>query len=470
MAANNVDLPVSQFMRVMKAGKLPHGITVLGDSTGNDDNEWVNLFVTWLKGKFPEYTVEQRLWSDARQAHDPPVLRQTGAAGLRRYVSSGASTDRTFVVADSVANSIVGDMTVDFQVKFTALPASAFSVCSKRDGGAGHVSWRFELNTSGTLTLYWSADGTNEIIKSSTVSITSAMYQNVYWYRVKLDVDNGATQNEVKFYTSPDATTWTQLGATVTTAAVTSVFDSDSNVIFNGRGGAQTVLPGMEFWNMRLYSGITDSTMAPVVDINTAQYYPTATGVAGSFKGMAVGETVTGFTSSTGTFTGAPVLTIYNGSHPGAAFSYLNASSARRAAMAPYVSDLVFVSDGLNEGTDVVNYPTTYGSYITSIRALMPRAGFVCVAQSPRLSSHAEYEAHNLRMAMVPNIAMVNSAMCANVFEAINNTGEPDLYISSDGTHPTSTASKDSDGTLAAGFQLWADTVIALFDPYKPGS
>lgn len=434
----------------------PRVITTLGDSTGNDENEWVVLFVTWLMSKYPQYTVETRLWNDTKQGYDQPVLRQAGTAGLRRYVSSGASTDRTFVVADSVANSVVGDMTIEFQVKFGGLPGAAFSVCSKRNNGAPNVSWRFELNSNGTITLYWSADGTNEIVKSSTVSITSAMYNAVTWYRVKLDVDNGATQNEVKFYTSSDRVTWTQLGATVTTAAVTSVFDGNSDVIFNGRGGAQTQLPTMEFWRMCVYNGITDATMFPVVEIDTSQFYSYNNTLSKSFPEMALGSTVTGFTSTTGSFVGAAALTIFNGHKPGADFSYLN-NATRFPLMTPVAADMVIVSTGYND-TDPSTYRANYKTMLDAIKARHVQSAIMATSQGRSMAnatiSASTVEGRHACNAMVPSIALQNNVGLIDVYGRFLSMAYADQYII-DGTHPT-----------PAGSVIWADVVSDLFAPF----
>ena len=57
--------------------------------------------------------------------------------------------------------------------------------------------------------------------------------------RGTLDVDDGAGNRVYKFYTSTTGRTWTQLGATVTTAGTTSIFDG-TRIVTIGADSAGT--------------------------------------------------------------------------------------------------------------------------------------------------------------------------------------------------------------------------------------
>lgn len=90
-------------------------------------------------------------------------------------------------------------------------------------------SWAWWLTALGELRVRWSPDGTiaSAITITSTAVIPEASGRLAI--RWTLDVDNGATGNDVKFYTAASlAGPWTQLGATVTTAGVTSIFSSSA--------------------------------------------------------------------------------------------------------------------------------------------------------------------------------------------------------------------------------------------------
>jgi len=144
-------------------------------------------------------------------------LRLQGVAG------SFASTP------DSAAVSVIAD--IDIRVKLAMddwTPAAIAGLMDKR-GGAGERSWYWRLVTTGFMDFRWSNDGTAETVIGATAAIAAADGQAL-WLRVTLDVNNGAGGNAIKFYTSSDGLLWTQLGATVTTAGVTSIFDSNAAV------------------------------------------------------------------------------------------------------------------------------------------------------------------------------------------------------------------------------------------------
>jgi hypothetical protein len=107
----------------------------------------------------------------------------------------------------------------------------------------------------------------------------------VGWLKVTLDIDNGAAGYDVKFYWSLDGVTWTQLGTTVTTAGVTTLFASAQVVIF-GRGQTGTQLAAGKFVRAIVKNGIDGPT---VLDVDCSQI---ASGSATSFTAL-TGQTVT---------------------------------------------------------------------------------------------------------------------------------------------------------------------------------
>lgn len=175
-------------------------------------------------------------------------VRLPGTAG--NYIST----------PDSPANSVTGD--IDIRVKLAMddwTPASFGHVLAKWNLTASQASWRLRIETSGLLGLSWTADGSTNILKNSTVA-TGFTDGSVKWIRATLDVDNGAAQNEVKFYTSDDGASWTQLGATVTTAGVTSIFDSTASVSVGARSDGGEAITGNVF-----YAEVRNGIDGPVV-------------------------------------------------------------------------------------------------------------------------------------------------------------------------------------------------------------
>ena len=133
----------------------------------------------------------------------------------------------------NAALQIAGDIDVVFGCSFNTLtPASSVGLFG-RDGADPNRVWALTLTTTGALSFRWYPTGSlaSQIITTSTVTlpsvgITAGQRVNL---RVTLDVDNLSSSNEVKFYYSTDfGATYTQLGATVTTAGVTSLSTTTS--------------------------------------------------------------------------------------------------------------------------------------------------------------------------------------------------------------------------------------------------
>ena len=127
---------------------------------------------------------------------------------------------------DSAGLSVTGDIDLRARVAATDYtPSSEQTVIAKWETTSNQRSFRAYITTAGALGLEWSANGSTTIAKTSTANLTTTNGAQV-WLRWVLDVDNGAAGNDVKFYTSIDGVTWTQLGATVTTASTTAIYNS----------------------------------------------------------------------------------------------------------------------------------------------------------------------------------------------------------------------------------------------------
>jgi hypothetical protein len=141
---------------------------------------------------------------------------------------------------DSAALSITGD--IDVRAKVTvddwlSLPGQMF--LDKRSSNAGYT---FRL-TAGAKLEWVHGDGTTQFFKGSTVAVPFVAGQTG-WIRATVDVDNGASGWDLKFYTSTDGVTWVQLGATVTTATVTSIGDGAGALAIGGSPAGTIHMPG----------------------------------------------------------------------------------------------------------------------------------------------------------------------------------------------------------------------------------
>jgi len=141
------------------------------------------------------------------------ALLLTGAAG------SYASTP------DVAALDIVGDIDLRAHVALDDwTPASTNRALVGKYGAAGARSYLLlVVATTGVLRMQWTTAGTTGLTADSTVAPT-VTDGAALWVRATMDVNNGAAGRDIRFYTSPDGETWTQLGATVTQAGTTSIF------------------------------------------------------------------------------------------------------------------------------------------------------------------------------------------------------------------------------------------------------
>lgn len=222
--------------------------------------------------------------STAADSNDPKFLDHTGTNYV--YLSGVAGNNMT--VPDAAALDITGD--IDVRAYLAAddwSPAAAQDLVAKWQASP-NLSWRFRVLSTGRLTFVWVTDGTTGTVqfKDSTVSIPFADGQ-AGWVRATLDVDNGSSQNEVKFFTSTDGVNWTQLGTTITSAGVTSIFSGTSQVEI-GTSSSAGNFSGKVF-RAQIFNGI-DGTKVLDVDTSTittgadAYIVPvTYTGQAGAF-------------------------------------------------------------------------------------------------------------------------------------------------------------------------------------------
>lgn len=132
---------------------------------------------------------------------------------------------------DAAALDIVGDIDLRLDMALTDWTPGTVASCLVKFLTTGNQrSYGLNISTTGLIQMVWSADGTAVLTRSSTVSTSTVVADgNRIWVRATLDVDNGAAGHDAMFFTSIDGgATWVQLGATVTTAGVTSIFSGSA--------------------------------------------------------------------------------------------------------------------------------------------------------------------------------------------------------------------------------------------------
>lgn len=181
--------------------------------------------------------------------------RVSVALGATRLVSPVALDAMS--TPDSANLSIVGDIDLRADARMDAwYHVPGWTLLSKSQV-AGQRSYRFGISGS-AIFLAWSADGTTEIFVESTVPLPRTVGRQAI--RVTLDVDNGAAGKTATFYYSDTISgTWIQLGAAVTTAGTTSIFNGTGVL---AAGSASSAAGAVEVYAAEVRQGIAGTVHA----------------------------------------------------------------------------------------------------------------------------------------------------------------------------------------------------------------
>lgn len=175
---------------------------------------------------------------------------------------------------DSAALDITGDITAVAKVNMPDwTPASSNTFLCKWNTTGNQRSYAFQINAAGRLEFYWSVAGAVLVGTTATASVPFTDGQTGY-VAASLDVDNGASGYDLKFWTSTDGTTWTQLGTTIVGGATTSIFAGTALLEIGSLiGGTASLMTG-KMIQAQVYDGLRDLNAATggtlVFDANLA--------------------------------------------------------------------------------------------------------------------------------------------------------------------------------------------------------
>lgn len=186
---------------------------------------------------------------------------------------------------DSVALSITGDLDVRVRVDLADwTPSAQQHLVTKWREIDNQRSYVLLFDQFQKMRLLWSTDGTSTTNQERVSAVVSQ--ERAIWLRATLDVDNGASGHDVRFYTSEDGVAWTQLGTTSTTAGITSIFDGAA-VLGIGASNTGSLGPTTGYvYRAEVYSGIGGTL------VFDARFDQQAVGTT-SFAEAANGATVT---------------------------------------------------------------------------------------------------------------------------------------------------------------------------------
>lgn len=183
--------------------------------------------------------------------------------GANAYLQLPGTSGNYASTPDSAAVSITGD--IDLRAKIAPndwTPAAQFEILNKDNGSNGNRSFLFGLNTGGKLTLLWTPDGNLPRFGSASTVATGFADGSAHWVRATLDVDDGAGGWILRYYTSEDGVSWTQLGSDVTGAGTTSIFDGPSQLNVAAFSSGSSDLFAGKVYYAELRNGIDGQVVA----------------------------------------------------------------------------------------------------------------------------------------------------------------------------------------------------------------
>ena len=199
---------------------------------------------------------------------DPSNIENTGTAqaGFGLHLSLPGTAGNYASTPDSAAVSITGD--IDIRAKLAMddwTPSDHTIIFSKY--GTGNISWDLLIRPSGFIAANASSNGSAENLTADSTAAPGFTDGSVHWLRYTRISSSGV----VRFYTSDDGLSWSQLGADVSTTAA-GLFDSTAPIEIGTReGGTQYNLNGRssKIYYAEIRNGI-DGTVVAVFDVDEA--------------------------------------------------------------------------------------------------------------------------------------------------------------------------------------------------------
>lgn len=418
-------------------------LMLIGDSTGNGNDEWFYRYLTMIMAKYPAKRVEYQLWNDATKDYDATVVLQPGPTASERYIqfgngANGAATNgpsnRTIPSTDfGVPVGDVLDISIKVALDNWQTGTNNQTLVSRYSGSAATNQFRWYVASDGRLRFSWlSTAGTaSDIALGSALGFSAGTPQ---WLRVTFDPTT--TNGTVTCYKSTDGVNWTTVGTgsgTGGTGLQSVVWDWE----LGARAGTVDPLYGKVYKVL-----IRDGLLGPVMNPQPITAWYRRTGRIDD--GNTVG--------------GDPTLFVTNGSQPGAGItgqlvtppgigSYLLDNAAKMAR--PYQAPAVFLATSHNEGAAVGKaWLSVYQSWVTALRAKCPYGGFIALTENPEVGGTATFHAKRVRELMTFSAGL--NVTVIDTYSAFFKNGAIDsTLIDPDNIHPVQ----------PAGHVLWATTV-----------
>ena len=163
-----------------------------------------------------------------------------------------------FSTPDSVANSITGDITLIVEAALTDWTPSVVNVLVSKDGVTVNRSYSLTVQPNGAIRFNYS------LLGLTFVSITSSVIPSfIDGKKYHVAVEREASTGKVRFYTSKDHITWSQLGIEQT-GAVGNIYDGIAQVEFGNLASLSYALVG-KIYDSEAYAGLAITIPASAV-------------------------------------------------------------------------------------------------------------------------------------------------------------------------------------------------------------
>lgn len=437
-AAWNSSEGIRLFMNALENGEQSLVLQVIGDSTGDDTDEFPYQLGLALSGVSPKTAFVYDKFDDSGQQYGLPTLISGGALG-ERYISYTGGGQK----ARNLAASLVGYPANDLEGRFDMALSSWTPAVTTSIGGlwssGTNKAWRFRINgISGgvsTLVLEYTADGSTIKSATSTVGLpTSFLADGRNRIGFQLDVDNGASGSTVSFWTQVGTGAWTKLGADVVNAgALAGLNQPNVPYEIGGTQSATSVISG-KIYGVELRDGIGGAVMNPM-PLEAWANEDIASPIGGS-----------------------PTVYIKNGSVSGKDLAYFHESTRFPKICPKGNHPVVLVNLGHNQGQLHGDLITEVDTLQTRIDARLPCAQVVALNQNPRVSPGTSSEAYANRSDTITRRFVKKGGAFINSRLPFITSGRP-LSETIDNTwiHPT-----------LIGKTLESQTVIQAFLAHRP--
>lgn len=426
--------------------------TVCGDSTGNDDFEWVRKFTQHLADRYPARHVEYTLWDDTSQAYPTPTVIQDGTG----YDPGESSVTN---VADNF-NRTVAD-----------LVGTAPQTGNNWQGTAGRFACdgsKMVVNSAGLAWTTGATPNSKQTTTASGVTMNRAGAATVRTLEIGTAVVDAGNHIFASFSVPTGSgltwSLWKRIGSTATKLADGTTITGNTSLTFD----VAVTLDGTTASATISGTGVTTETITGTITSGDATALANGTGCTLWAKNTdSAGTTVDGITVATGSTpaSGASLL-VRNGSMPGSTLDY---QSARLAEMIPEAPDVLILSSGHNyDDTDAATYLTAYAGFVADVLAAYPDTPIIASSQNPEFPDgttsqrpQADVDAHRARLVALRGEAVAQGWGYIPVYEvfASQANGGRAWVSATDGIHPNYDPDGPNDGS-----DLWVSSTNAYFD------